>query len=43
MLVSRGLLRYRFGAPLFFANARFLVEDVLARVDQSPTPIRVCS
>ena len=36
-----GLLLYRFDAPLFFANARFFVEDVLARVDQSPTPIRV--
>ena len=36
-----GLLIYRFGAPLFFANARFFVEDVLARIDRSPTPIRV--
>ncbi len=36
-----GLLLYRFDAPLFFANARFFVEDVLARVDQSSTPIRV--
>lgn len=36
-----GLLLYRFDAPLFFANARFFVDDVLARVDQSPTPIRV--
>ncbi len=36
-----GLLLYRFDAPMFFANARFFVEDVLARVDRSPTPIRV--
>ena len=36
-----GLLIYRFDAPLFFANARFFVEDVLARIDRSPTPIRV--
>ena len=36
-----GLLLYRFDSPLFFANARFFVEDVLAHVDQSPTPIRV--
>jgi high affinity sulfate transporter 1 len=36
-----GLLLYRFDAPVFFANARFFVEDVLARVDQSPTPIHV--
>ncbi|MGZ7084689.1 MAG: SulP family inorganic anion transporter, partial [Ilumatobacteraceae bacterium] len=36
-----GLLLYRFDAPMFFANARYFVEDVLARVDRSPTPIRV--
>jgi high affinity sulfate transporter 1 len=36
-----GLLIYRFDAPLFFANARYFVEDVLARIDRSPTPIRV--
>ena len=36
-----GLLLYRFDAPLFFANARFFVDDVLAHVDRSPTPIRV--
>ena len=36
-----GLLIYRFDAPLFFANARFFVEDVFARIDRSPTPIRV--
>lgn len=28
-----GLLLYRFDGPLFFANARFFVEDVLERVD----------
>ncbi len=36
-----GLLIYRFDAPLFFANARYFVEDVLTRIDRSPTPIRV--
>ena len=36
-----GLLLYRFDAPVFFANARFFVDDVLARVDQSSTPIHV--
>ncbi len=36
-----GLLIYRFDAPLFFANARYFVEDVLTRIERSPTPIRV--
>lgn len=31
-----GMLLYRFDGPLFFANARFFVEDVLERVDASP-------
>jgi MFS superfamily sulfate permease-like transporter len=35
------MLMYRFDAPLFFANARFFIDDVLVRVDQSSTPIRV--
>jgi MFS superfamily sulfate permease-like transporter len=39
-----GLMLYRFDAPLFFANARFFVEDVLERVDAAETagrPVRV--
>ena len=28
-----GLMLYRFDGPLFFANARFFVEDILERVD----------
>jgi high affinity sulfate transporter 1 len=39
-----GLLLYRFDAPLFFANARFFVEDVLQRVDAAQTagrPVQV--
>lgn len=30
-----GLMLYRFDAPLFFANSRFFVEDVLGRVDDA--------
>ncbi len=30
-----GLMLYRFDAPLFFANARYFVEDVLERVDRA--------
>jgi high affinity sulfate transporter 1 len=36
-----GLLLYRFDAPLFFANSRFFVEDVVNRVDRSPTRVDV--
>lgn len=39
-----GLMLYRFDAPLFFANARFFVEDVLERVDRAERagrPVRV--
>jgi high affinity sulfate transporter 1 len=35
-----GLLLYRFDAPLFFANARFFVDDLLAKVDGAPSPVR---
>jgi high affinity sulfate transporter 1 len=35
-----GLLLYRFDSPLFFANAGFLTEDVLNRVDGADPPIR---
>ncbi|MCB0997701.1 MAG: SulP family inorganic anion transporter [Acidimicrobiales bacterium] len=30
-----GLMLYRFDAPLFFANARFFVEDIVGRVDSA--------
>ncbi len=36
-----GLLLYRFDAPLFFANSRFFLEDVIDRVDRSPAPVHV--
>jgi high affinity sulfate transporter 1 len=36
-----GLMMYRFDAPLFFANARFFVDDVLMRVDDSSRAIHV--
>ena len=35
-----GLLVYRFDAPLFFANATVLREEVLALVDASDPPVR---
>jgi high affinity sulfate transporter 1 len=34
-----GLMLYRFDAPLFFANAQHLRDDLLDRVDRSPTPV----
>jgi high affinity sulfate transporter 1 len=36
-----GLMLYRFDAPLFFANARYFVEDVLERVDHAGRDIKV--
>jgi high affinity sulfate transporter 1 len=35
-----GLLLYRFDAPLFFANSRFFVEDLMQRIDSAPEPVR---
>jgi high affinity sulfate transporter 1 len=35
-----GLVLFRWDAPLFFANAEFFEERVLAAVDSSPTPVR---
>jgi sulfate permease, SulP family len=35
-----GLLVYRFDAPLFFANAALLREQVLRLVDESTPPVR---
>jgi high affinity sulfate transporter 1 len=36
-----GLMLYRFDAPLFFANSRFFVEDLLERVDHAGRDVRV--
>ena len=35
-----GLLLYRFDAPLFFANARFFVEDLEERIATHDSPVR---
>lgn len=35
-----GLVLFRWDAPLFFANAEFFAEQVLAAVDASPTTVR---
>jgi high affinity sulfate transporter 1 len=35
-----GLIVYRFGADLFFANDHFFVDDVRHLVDRAPTPVR---
>src|SRR5262249_37669546 len=35
-----GLVLFRWDAPLFFANAEFFQERVLAAVQASPTPVR---
>jgi MFS superfamily sulfate permease-like transporter len=37
---SSGLMVYRFGAPLYFANATLFLEDVERLVTRSPTPVR---
>ncbi len=37
---SSGLLVYRFGAPLYFANATLFLDDVERLVTQAPTPVR---
>jgi SulP family sulfate permease len=36
---SSGLLVYRFGAPLYFANANLFLEEVERLITQSPTPV----
>jgi high affinity sulfate transporter 1 len=38
--VVPGLLLYRFDAPLFFANARFFVEDLEQRISDQEQPVR---
>ena len=35
-----GLVLFRWDAPLFFANAEFFKERILAAVETSPTPVR---
>jgi high affinity sulfate transporter 1 len=37
---SSGLMVYRFGAPLYFANATLFLDDVERLVTQSPTAVR---
>jgi MFS superfamily sulfate permease-like transporter len=37
---ASGLVVYRFGAPLYFANATLFLDDVERLVTQSPTPVR---
>ena len=35
-----GLVIYRFGAPLYFANATLFLEEVEQLIDRGPTPVR---
>jgi MFS superfamily sulfate permease-like transporter len=35
-----GLVIYRFGAPLFYANANRFSEEIRSLVDQAPAPVR---
>jgi high affinity sulfate transporter 1 len=37
---SSGLMVYRFGAPLYFANATLFVEEAERLVTEAPTPVR---
>jgi SulP family sulfate permease len=37
---ERGLVLYRFGADLFYANAAYFAEETRALVDSAPQPIR---
>jgi SulP family sulfate permease len=37
---SSGLMVYRFGAPLYFANATLFLDDIERLVTQAPTPVR---
>jgi sulfate permease, SulP family len=39
-LGSSGLMVYRFGAPLYFANATLFLDDVERLITGSPTPVR---
>jgi MFS superfamily sulfate permease-like transporter len=35
-----GLVVYRFGAPLYFANSTLFIDDVERLVTEAPTPVR---
>ncbi len=35
-----GLVVYRFGAPLYFANATLFLDEIEQLVDRAPTPVR---
>jgi SulP family sulfate permease len=35
-----GLVIYRFGAPLYFANATLFIDEVEQLLDRTPTPVR---
>jgi MFS superfamily sulfate permease-like transporter len=35
-----GLVVYRFGAPLYFANATLFLDEVEQLIDRAPTPVR---
>jgi len=37
---SSGLMVYRFGAPLYFANATLFLDDIERLLTQAPTPVR---
>ena len=37
---ASGVVVYRFGAPLYFANANLFMEEVEKLVTQDPTPVR---
>ena len=37
---SSGLVVYRFGAPLYFANSSLFLDEVEQLLDQTPTPVR---
>ncbi|WP_322106254.1 SulP family inorganic anion transporter [Paraburkholderia sp. J41] len=39
-LTAPGLIVYRFGADLFYANDHLFVDEVRALVDRAPTPVR---
>jgi sulfate permease, SulP family len=39
-VTERGLIVYRFGAPLFYANANRFYEEIRALVDQAPEPVQ---
>ena len=37
---ASGVVVYRFGAPLYFANANLFMEEVEKLLTQDPTPVR---